>query len=448
MNEKKELFETVPVPKALMTLALPSIASQLITMIYSLADTLYIGMTDDPIKVAAISVVSVLFFVMNAFANLFGVGGGSQVSRLLGKGGEEEVRRVTAFSFWGALAVALLYSLLCLSFSKPLMRFIGATDNTLEYTLDYLFWVVILGGVPSTLSMVMSHLLRGAGYARQASFGIGLGGLLNLFLDPLFMFVILPEGLEVTGVALATFTSNVVSLLYFAAAFFRLRRRSALALTFSGALPSRESVQSIFSVGLPSAISTLLACVTTGIATRMTSAMGDIPVAAIWIVKKIDQLPLNIGMGLCQGMMPLVAYNYSSHNKKRMDAFIHVTKIAGVSFAVVCVLVFEVFADQVIQLFIQDAETVRLGISFLRIASLGTPFMVYIFQIIHCFQAMNKGKATLLLSICRQGAVYLPILFTMRHLFGLYGIVWAQIVSNMITMLIARTMYLRARSSL
>jgi len=448
MNEKKELFETVPVQKALMTLALPSIASQLITMIYSLADTFYIGITDDPLKVAAISIVSVLFFVMNAFANLFGVGGGSQVSRLLGKNMDEEAQRVTAFSFLGTLAVALFYSLLCLSFSEPLMRFIGATDNTLEYTLDYLFWVVILGGVPSTLSMVMSHLLRGAGYARQASFGIGLGGLLNLFLDPLFMFVLLPEGHEVTGVALATLTSNVVSLLYFVAVFLRLRRRTAHALTYSGVLPCRESVLSIFSVGLPSAISTLLACVTTGVATRMISSLGDIPVAAIGIVKKIDQLPLNIGMGLCQGMMPLVAYNYSSHNSKRMDAFIRATAVAGVSFAVICVFIFEVFAGQVISLFIRDPETVRLGTNFLRIASLGTPFMVYIFHIIHCFQAMDNGKTTLLLSICRQGAVYFPILLTMRHLFGLYGIVWAQIVSNIITMLIARTMYKRVRSSL
>ena len=259
MSENQALFEDLPVPQALATLAIPTIVSQLITMIYNLSDTYFIGKTNNPYQIAAASLAYVLVFVMTALSNLFGVGGGSLISRLLGGQKEEEAKSVCAFSFYGAIAVALLYSLGCYLFMEPLLRLLGASDSTIGFSASYAFWVVVVGGIPSTLSMTMAQLLRSEGYAKQASFGLGMGGILNIVLDPVFMFVILPPGQEVTGAGMATMLSNVISLCYFLLVFFRLRNHTVLSLSIHRFPAGMNYAAPVLSVGFPSALSSLLA---------------------------------------------------------------------------------------------------------------------------------------------------------------------------------------------
>lgn len=182
-NNKTALFETMPVGKALLTMAIPTIVSQLITMIYNLADTFFIGMTNDPYKVAAASVVSILFFILTSLANLFGVGGGSLMSRLLGEKREMDAKRVGVFSIYGSLGIAIVYATICFLFTEPLARLLGASDHTIGYASSYLFWVVVVGGIPSTLGMTMSFLLRSAGYSKESGIGLAIGGITNIILD-------------------------------------------------------------------------------------------------------------------------------------------------------------------------------------------------------------------------------------------------------------------------
>lgn len=199
MEENKVLFEEAPIPKALASLAVPTIISQLIVMIYNLADTFFIGQTNDPYKVAATSMAYVLFFMLNALANLFGIGGGSLLSRLLGQNKTEDARAVGAFSFYGTILVTAIYCVICYVFMTPILKFMGASENTLGFAADYTLWVVVIGGIPATLSMAMSQLLRSEGHGSKASFGLSMGGILNIILDPIFMFVLLPEGQEVVA---------------------------------------------------------------------------------------------------------------------------------------------------------------------------------------------------------------------------------------------------------
>lgn len=441
MNENREIFETMPVPKALATLAVPTVISQLITMVYNLADTFFIGKTNDPYKVAAASLAYVLFFVMNALSNLFGVGGGSLISRLLGQGKPEEARKVCSFSFYGTILVSLLYSMACLVFMEPLLRLLGASDNTIGYASSYTLWVVVAGGIPSTLSMTMAHLLRSEGYARQASFGLGMGGVLNMLLDPLFMFVIMPAGREVTGAAVATMLSNIAALCYFSVSFYRLRKQTVLSVSLRLMPSGVRHARPVFAVGFPSALGSLLSCVSNVTVNKLISGYGDIPVAAAGLVKKIDMLPMNVGMGLCQGMLPLVAYNYSSGNYKRMHDMTKCARIAGMGFAVLCIVVFEAFAGPVVRLFIKESETLTLGTGLLRICCIATPFMIANFQMSYTFQAMGKGPQSLLLSSCRQGLINIPMLFLMNRIFGMYGVVWTQLLADGITLLISFTLY-------
>lgn len=447
-NDKIELFERMPVGRALLTMAVPTIVSQLITMIYNLADTFFIGMSNDPYKVAAASVVGVLFFMLNSLANLFGVGGGSLLSRLLGEKREQDAKRVGAFSIYGALAIAAVYSLVCMLFTEPLARLLGASDNTIDYASSYLFWVVVIGGIPSTLGLTMSHLLRSAGYSRESGTGLAIGGISNIILDPLFMFVILPEGNEVTGAAIATMLSNVISLCYFLIIYYRLRGKTVLSLSWKHAHPEKALIRAIFSIGLPSALTALLANLTSIIKNNLTAGYGDIELAAYGIVMKADMIPLNIGMGLCQGMMPLVAYNYASKNYPRMKSFTRAAQLAGVVTACVFIAVFELFAPQIIWLFIRDEATIAYGTDFLRIACLATPFMISNFQKIYCLQAMGKGKESLLLGVLRQGLFAIPILLVMNHFVGLYGVVATQLISDGITFIVSTLLYRRVYNGL
>ena len=441
MQKNKEIFETMSPGRALATLAIPSIISQLITMIYNLADTFFIGMTNDPYKVAAASLSFALVFVMNALSNLFGIGGGSLISRLLGKKQDEEAKKVCSFSFYGAFALAGLYALFSLIFREPLLRFVGASDNTIGYASEYMMYTVTIGAIPTMLSVTMAHLLRSEGYAARASFGLGFGGILNMILDPLFMFVLLPAGNEVAGAAIATLISNVCVLIFFIITFMRLRGKTVLSLAPKFIRSGAKYIGQICAVGFPSAVSSALASVSNMTINRLIVGYGDIPLAAMGIVKKIDMLPLNVGMGLCQGMMPLVAYNYAAKNYERMRAFTRAARNAGIVFALACVLCFEIFAGQIVALFIEEPETLRYGTNFLRICCLFTPIMVCNFQMNYTFQAMGKGTHSLLLAASRQGLVNIPLLFLMNYLFGLYGVTWTQIISDSITFIIGMSLY-------
>ena len=445
MQTNRDLFEKTPVPKALAALAIPTIISQLISMIYNLADTVFIGMTNDPSKIAASSVAFVLVFMMNCLTNLFGVGGGSLISRLLGEKKDSEAKSVASFSFWGTFAISAVYALLVLAFMDGFLYFLGATDGSIGYARDYALYVVVIGSVPSTLGMTMSHLLRSEGYAKHASIGLGAGGVLNILLDPLFMFVILEEGNEVAGAAIATLISNVIVLVYFLVIYHLIRKKTVLSVDPRIMIPKKHYISSIFAVGFPSALGAFLACLSSiminNLASSYSDLYGDIPVAAIGIAKKIDMLPMNVGMGLCQGMMPLVAYNYSAGNYKRMKSFSNWARGIGIAFAAVCILVFELLTEPIVRIFVNETETVNMTVRFLRIMCLAVPLMITNFQLSFTFQAMGKGKESLILASLRQGVVNIPRLFLMNHLFMLDGIVWTQLVSDAITTVISFAVY-------
>ena len=444
MQKERELFEKAPVVKALATLAVPTIISQLITMIYNLADTFFIGTTNDDSKIAAASVSFVLVFAMACLSNLFGVGGGSLISRLLGEKRDSDAARVSSFSFYGSLLSGAVYAVLVLVFMEPILRLIGATDSSIGFARDYVLWVVVIGAIPTTVSVTMSHLLRSVGYAKQASIGLGMGGVLNILLDPLFMFVVLEPGREVTGAAIATMISNVCVLIYFLVIFFIIRHKTVLSISPTKVLPSKAHIGAVFAVGFPSAIGSLFACLSNTVINKLASGYTDAAVAAIGVAKKIDMLPMNVGMGLCQGMMPLVAYNYAAGNYKRMKAFSDAARTAGIAFAGICLVGFEIFAEPLVRIFINTDTAVPLGIDFLRILCIAVPLMILNFQMNFTFQAMGMGKESLILSSMRQGIVNIPLLFVMNHFFGLYGIVWTQLISDAITSSISIILYRRS----
>ena len=440
-NDNREIFETWPIPKALTELALPMIFGQLIILIYNLADTFFIGRTNNPLMVAGVSLLLPVFNISITFANLFGIGGGTLISRLMGAGRDNEAKTVSSFCFYMAILSAGIFSLLMYLFMEYILRILGASDDTLIFASQYTFCVIVLGAVPTILSMTLSNLLRSIGHAKKAGFGISMGGIINIFLDPLFMFVILPRGYEVLGAGIATMLSNVIVCSYFLISIYRLRHSNILSLSIKNFLPSRQNIYSVFNVGIPAAIAVTLFDITYIIIDKLASGYGDIPLAAVGIVLKAERLPLNVGIGLCQGMMPLAAYNYSSGNFKRMREVVNFSRLVGIIFGFISVAMYEIFAPNIMRMFIADPQTVELGTNFLRARTLATPFMFMCFHLVNFFQAVGHGGKALMLGSSRWVVFNIPMLFIFEYLFGMYGIVWTQVAADILMVIVSMIVY-------
>lgn len=405
-------------------------------MIYNLADTFFIGQIGDPYMVAAVSLVSPWFNLLTALGNLFGIGGSSLISRMLGAHNHGDIRFVSAFSIWGGAAATLVFSAATYFQRDVLLDFLGASRQTMEYAESYMFWVVVLGGAPTVVSLVLGHLLRSEGFARQASAGMMFGGVLNVALDPLLIFVI---RMDVTGAAVATALSNTASVIFFSVQYFRLGEKAAVSL--NPIFFTIRFVRPVFSVGLASALATALGNMSNMVMVRLAAGYGDIAVAAYGIVKRIDQVPLNVCMGLCQGFMPLVGYNYASGNYRRMrDVSVFSWKTALVISAcfITC---FAVFAHGIMHLFIPEIRTSTLGASFLRIACLAVPLTSINFLISYTLKAMGKGAKSAILTFSRQGLLNIPLLIIMNITIGLYGMIWTQLAVEVIMLPVSFLMY-------
>ena len=425
------------VPRALAVMAVPTVISQIIALIYNIADTWFIGMTDNPYMVAATSLVGTVYLLTAAVANVFGVGGGNLVVQLLGRKDPEEARKVASLSFLMAGGCALLFSFVCLVFMNPLLRLLGASDMTIGYARQYLLCVVILGGLPTVLSSTMSAMLRNIGCSREAGFGIGLGGVLNIVLDPIFMFLLLPDGWEVLGAALATMLSNVIAFVYFVFIYRRVSAEGILAIPRRIEKIRSESMGTIFSVGVPAAMGLVLYDLTNMVINRLSSAHGDLELSAIGIVLKVERLPQNVCIGICVGMMPLIAYNYAANNRERMMAVFRAARVAGCAVCLISLVLYRGFASQIIQLFIKEPSTVAFGTEYLRIRSIAAIFMFLSFHVVHLMQAVNRGKTALLLAVIRQLCLNIPILIILDHIFGMIGVVWTQTVADTINVVVS-----------
>lgn len=441
MDEKKRVFEEYHALKALTIMAVPAIISQLITLIYNIADTWFIGLTDNPNMVAACSLVLPVFMLSVSISNLFGTGGGSLISRLLGDKNEMEAKKVFAISIWMSALSAAIFVCLVMLFSEPFLTLLGASNQTRDYARQYLIYVVGVGGFFNVMSMVLSNLIRSVGYSKEAGIGISFGGVLNIILDPIFMFLIFPDGMQVTGAAVATMLSNMITFSYFVIICIRIRKKTVISVDIQHGLPERKSLKAIFSFGIPAGVSVLLFDIANMIANKKMAIHGDTALAAYGIVTKIERLPLNIGIGICLGMIPLIAYNYSARNTKRMNQIFNCARLLGVTTAVLCVIFYYSFSAQIISFFIGDDETIRLGTAFLRARCFATPFMFLCFNMVHYFNAIGRGKISFWLAVVRQLVFNIPILLILNYIYGADGLVWTQLIADICTVLFSYGVY-------
>lgn len=440
--DKTYLFEKMPVKKAVLRQIIPSVAGQLIVLVYNLADTYFVGLLNDPGHTAAVAIASTPFLLLTAVSNLFAVGGASLVARSLGQHDKARAKRISSISFWCGLFSALIFSGVFWLLASPVLRLCGATDATYDLTFGYAKWVIIIGGPGTILNILLADIVRSEGNAMIAALGVSMGGVANIILDPFF---VLPGflGMGAEGAGAATAISNMLATLFFLSYIFVKRKVSVISIAPRHMKHIREHLGGIVAIGVPSAIQYVLTVMSVAAVTKFVSGYETEAVAGLGIVKKLDRVPLYFSIGVSKGMLPLLAYNFASGNQKRRhDAFVFGCAVS-LGFALLCLICYESFAPVLTGLFIKDAATIAYGAKFLRIAVVAMPLMSVCYPMIIQFQAMGKVRESLVCSILRKGVVDIPLLFLMDALIPLYGCLAVQPIVDAAALIVAIYFYRR-----
>lgn len=425
MNDKVVLFEETPIPKAVAKLAVPTICSSLVMVLYNLADTYFVGMINNPVQNAAVTLAAPVLLAFNAINNLFGVGTSSMMSRALGTKDYDTVKKSSAFGFYCTVFCGVLFSLLCTIFKNPLLTLLGADEATRQATAQYMMWTVTCGAVPAILNVVMAYMVRAEGASMHASIGTMSGCLLNIVLDPIF---ILPGGLDMgaAGAGLATFLSNCVACSYFFVLLWVKRGKTFVCIHPRKFSLRRDIVMDVCGVGIPASIQNLLNVTGMTILNNFTSAYGADAVAAMGIAQKISMVPMQIALGFSQGIMPLISYNYASKCYRRMkEAILFAIKVMMPALLLVALCCY-IGSGGLIRLFMNYEMIVSYGTKFLHGYSIGIPLLCMDFLAVGIFQAQGNGKAALVFAILRKIVLEIPALFVLNRLFPLYGLAYAQ----------------------
>lgn len=438
MNQMADVLK-LSAPRAIAKFAIPTILSQLVTLIYNLADTFFVGHTNDPAQVAALTLSFPLFMMIIMVSNLFGIGANSFISRALGQGDRERASTASTFAFYGAIGGILALIAVLAVFMRPILTAIGAvTPESYAATKAYLSWTVIYGGVPSVAAMMLGHLIRAEGNTKQASIGMALGGFLNIGLDAIFVPVL---GLGAAGAGIATCISNIISMLYLYVVL-RRTRDSVIDLRPTNLRFERYIVKQVILVGIPAAAIIILGSSANAILTHYMSDYGDVSIAAYGITQKIGTVGIQITIGLTQGIMPLLGYCYGAGETKRLKDINRWSFILLGCYAAVCMAVVMTFADSLVRLFISEPDTVEKAVGFLRIWFFCAPGMCFTNLFSSIFQAMGKWIHSLALSVIRQIGLLIPLLAILSRLVGEMGLICAQPAADTLSLLVGIGIYI------
>ena len=431
-TDKTEIFESTPMPTAVAKLCIPTVLATLVMVLYNLADTFFVGELNDAVENAGVTLVAPVLLAFNAVNNLFGVGTSSKMSRALGSRDYDTVYRSSAFGFYSALIFSVIMAIGCTVLKTPLMRLLGADATTWQTTSDYFFWTVTCGAVPAIMNVVISYLVRAEGEALHASAGMMSGCILNIILDPVF---ILPWGLDMgaAGAGLATFVSNCFACVYFLVILYLKRSTTYVCINPKKFSFRREIAKDICVVGIPASIQNLLNVTGMTILNNFTAAYNSAAaVAAMGISHKISLVPMYCTMGLSQGIMPLISYNYASGNIKRMKQSISFTTKISMGVIVMLAALLYFGSGTVTAVFLNEPEVVGYGTRFLRGMSLALPFLCFDFVAVAVFQACGMGGKSLVFAILRKLVLEIPALFVLDKLYPLYGLAYAQLASEVV----------------
>lgn len=403
-DKSTEIFKNAPIPKAVLANVIPSVISMLMVLAYNLADTFFIGQTKNPLMVAAVSIATPAFLLFMAIGMLFGVGGTSLISRSLGEGNPEKAKHVSAFCFWTGTGIGVLGMIAMWCFLTPICLIVGASQDTMEYTKQYISIVAL--GVPFLIvSNSFSNIIRAEGKANQAMIGMIVGNLTNIVLDPI---MILGFGWGIRGAAIATVVGNMCGAGYYI--FHLISKRSSLSIRLKDYMVGNKIAQGVLLIGIPASLNSILMSTSNIMINRSMTAHGDMAVAGLGVAMKVNLIVVMLLIGIGVGIQPLLGYCYGARNKKRFIGVIKFSLVLVIGLGVTMTVICYTFAGDLVRAFLDNQDAFGYSLEFVRLLMLSGPILGVLFVFMNTLQAMGAAFPSLILSVSRQGLIYLPIL--------------------------------------
>lgn len=440
--DEKELMGKMKISKAVMKMAVPNVISSLVTVVYNMADTFFVGQTGDSLQVAAVSLTNPIFILLMAFANMLGMGGSAVLSMALGAQNKKRAANASAFVTYASLMIGVVFTAVLLLFMDPILRIFGADAQTYEFAAGYTFHISY--GAPFIIwSAAASFIVRAEGASKEAMIGSMIGTIANIVLDPIFISV-LDQG--TAGAAIATTIGNILASIYYL--WYFLKKSRVLSISPKD-MKIREGIFiKTCSSGLPTAIFSVLMSVSTIVLNQLLVEYGNDPVAAIGIVFKANMFITFLQMGIANGIQPLLGYNYGSGNMERFRGIESYTKKCCVIAGIAATILFFVFREPIIRLFISDKDVIGYGVKMLVAYMLSGPVIGILFVNMNCMQSVGHAFPATVLSVLRQGILLIPLLYLLKALFGLNGVILGQSITDYAAVILSLFLWRGIRKNL
>ena len=431
-----EIFKNAPVPKAVISNIIPSIVSMIMVLVYNLADTFFIGQTKNAYMVAAVSVATPAFLFFMAVGMLFGIGGTSLISRMLGEGNDSKAKNTSSFCFWTGLSIGIFAMILIWIFVTPICRVIGASDDTLGYSAQYLRIVAI--GIPFLIvGNSFSNIIRAEGHAKTAMMGMIIGNMMNIILDPV---MILGFGWNVAGAAVATVIGNIGAALFYG--YHLLSKNTMLSIHPKDYRAGQGIAAGVLAIGIPASLNSILMSTSNIVVNNLMRNYGDMAVAGLGVAMKVNMIVVMLLIGLGSGIQPLLGYCYGAGNKKRYMDILKFSLCLAFGLSLIMTVICYCGAGPLVKAFLEDSSAFEYGMSFARIYIYSGPIMGMLFVLMNAIQSTGAALPALVLSVSRQGLLYLPILFVFSRFFdSAKMLAGAQPVTDYLAVMLATALF-------
>ena len=405
------IFRDAPVPKAVFSNIIPSVISMLMVLLYNLADTVFIGQTKNALMVTAVSLATPVFLLFMSIGMLFGIGGTSLISRKLGEGDHHMAKRASSFCFWSGAAIGIISLVMILIFAEPVARTVGASDESLHYTKQYL--TIVAFGIPFLIiSNAFSNIIRAEGHPKTAMTGMIVGNMVNIILDPI---MILTFGWNVAGAALATVLGNVISAIFYIAHLVSKKTMLSIKLKY---YTIKKSVSlGVFAIGIPAALNSVLMSASNIVINIVMANYGDMAVAGLGVAMKVNTICVMLLIGIGTGVQPLLGFCFGARMRKRYLSILRFTLLVAIITSVIMTVVCYVFAGPLVRFILEQPEAYAYGFEFSRVYILSGPVIGILFVMINAIQSTGAMLPSLILSISRQGIIYYPMLIIFTTFF-------------------------------
>ncbi len=426
------IFETEKISKAFFKLSIPVVCSMMVSLLYNMVDTYFVALTGNTDLIAGVSVVAPVFFLMIAFGDIFGLGGSSLISRLFGRKEYEKIKNVSAFCYIFAFCTGALLTVILLVFQEPILYAFGANADSYIHASEYYTYLVLAAPFVVT-TYVPINQMRSEGLSVETMIGPLVGSVVNIILDPIMIFSM---NMGAKGAAVATLIGNICT--FSVLTIFLLKKSRLLSMNpkhIKGI--EGDDVKQIFSIGIPASFNNLMYTVSMMLTNSMLLKYGNDKIAALGITIKVSSIVMYVLIGFASGSAPLAGYNYGAKNIKRLKDILKFCYTFQIAVALLMSAVIFALAPQMIGIFMSDPGIVETGAHMLRILICGMVFEGIVFMAATHAQSFGKALPALILTISRQGVVFIIILFIFSTLFGYNGIISAQMASDIVTAVIA-----------